>query len=419
MPLWGRPPGAKGRKGRRRWEEEQESWRDTRVEELDSDDTDTQGVGLNFEKKRFASDPLHFTGIDMSSSSRARKGYTYDSDTSDSGSGESDEGDGAMQIALRDKEEALVQSALARIRRAQEKGKSEVKLNPEELEALERRRKRMQAAATTKERNGSGSGSERERRRRSDRQLVSVPLVEPKSRKGKSKRVEDADLRPSGPAAPPGMLVAGADGVTYAPLGYYPPPTKSTRESPTRPRSATSQQLRATPPPQFQYQGQPRHYSENTRPTSSSSNGSRRPLPDEEGWMPNSRRSSGSSQSHIVDPFEYQVDPGHPPPIPQQYAHGRRIVSGPPEVAYSSVRRSPPVGAGGYPAASWSNASDPTLRRKSSNPFEADLVDSSSGNEEGSDDLGNGVQVYVDEREADRERTVPRRPVGGRKKGKR
>ena len=37
--------------------------RQSSVEELDSDDdTDTQGVGLNFDKKRFASDPLQFTG---------------------------------------------------------------------------------------------------------------------------------------------------------------------------------------------------------------------------------------------------------------------------------------------------------------------------------------------------------------------
>ena len=38
------------------------------VEELDSDDTDTQGVGLaaKYGSRRFASDPLQFTGTDLS-----------------------------------------------------------------------------------------------------------------------------------------------------------------------------------------------------------------------------------------------------------------------------------------------------------------------------------------------------------------
>jgi PRA1 family protein 1 len=415
VPSWGRPPGAKGSKRRRRWEQEQEAWQKARVEELDSDDTDTQGVGLNFEKNRVTYDPLHFAGTGLSSTSRARKGYTYDKGSSDSDSEESEDDDSnAMQIALRDKEEALVQSALARIRRAQEKGKSEVKLNPEELEALERRRKRMQASATQESR-GSGSGSGSERRRRSDRQLISVPIEEPPSRKkGKSKRPEDSEPRLSGSAAPPGLLVAGAEGVTYAPLGYYPPQSSASRNSPTRPRSATSQQL-------AYQQGQSRHYPDGTRPASSSSNGSRRPLPDEEDWVPNSRRSSLSSQSMGMDPFEYQVDSGHPPPIPQQYIQGRRIVSGSPEIVYSSLRRSPP---------SFSNTtreptSDSALRRKGSQRDDPESIASSSeddDDEDESDDLGNGVQVFVEEREATRDRArdraIARKPVGGRKKGK-
>ena len=422
MPPWGRPPGAKGSKRRKQWERERELWQEqSRVEELDSDDTDTQGVGLNFEKKRFASDSLQFTGIDLTPTSRARRSYAYDSDESEDDSEESDEDEStsALQIALRDKEEALVQSALARIRRAQEKGKREVKLNPEELEALENRRKRMQSAATSKDRKGSGSSSGSERRRRSTQDLITIPIGEPKSRKkGKSKRSEDVSPYP--PATAPGMLVQGADGVTYAPLGYYPQQAGPSRNSPTRPRSATSQQLRGTPPPQFvAYQQGPsnRNFSDSNRPTSSSSNGSRRPLPDEEGWIPaHSRRNSISSQTHSVDPFEYQISSEPPPPIPQQYmqAGGRRNVSGPPEVIYSSVRRSPPIG--GYPAAARGPASDPTLRRRSSRRNES----SSSEEEDQSDDLGNGVQVFVEERESERERdrTVTRKPAGSRKKGK-
>ena len=394
------------------------------MQELDSDDTDTQGVGLHFGEKRFSSDPLQFTGIDLASSSRSRRGYAYDSDDSEEDSEDTDENENtsALQVALRDKEEALVQSALARIRRAQEKGKQQVKLNPEEIEALERRRQRMQSAATSKARKGSGDSSGSERRRNSGRDLIAVPIgpSEPKSRKrSKSKRSEDRYSQLA--AAPPGMLVQGADGATYAPLGYYPPQAGPSRNSPTRPRSATAAQLRATPPPQFvAYPPTHRHHSEGIRPPSSSSTSSRRPLPDEEGWIPaHSRRGSFSSQTHSVDPFEYQVSSEQPPPIPQQYmqAGGRRNVSGPSEVLYSSVRRSPP-NPSGYPFAARGPASDPALRRRSSRRDE-----SSSEEEDESDDLGNGVQVFVEEpesgRERERERAVARKPVGGKKKGKR
>jgi hypothetical protein len=395
-----------------------------RVEELDSDDdTDTQGVGLNFDKKRFASDPLQFTGIDLTPRTRARRPYNYDDPEDSLEESESDieiEGTNALQIAMRDKEEALVQSALARIRRAQEKGKREVKLNQDELDALENRRKRMQAAATaTKERKGSASsgGSGSERRRRSDRHLITVPIGEPSSRKrAKSIRREEG-------ANPPGMLIEGPDGVTYAPLGYYPSQASSSRNSPTRPRSATSQQLRGALP-QFA-PGSSRHFSEGNRPVSSSSNSSRRPLPDEEEWVP-SRRSSSSSQSHGIDPFEYQVSSGAPPPIPQKYKQtveqsSRRVASGPPEVIYSTVRRSPPMSTP-YPAAVRPSDISPKRRSKQRDPYADELGDDSSSEEDESDDLGNGVQVFVDEREKDRERErerVPRKPVGGgRKKGK-
>jgi len=284
------------------------------------------------------------------------------------------------------------------------------------LDALEKRRKRMQAAATTKDRKGSGSGSGSERRRRNDRQLVALPMAEPISRKkGKSRRSRDAS--PPAGAAPPGMLISGGEGATYAPLGYYPPQAGANRNSPTRPRSATSQQLRGAPP-QYPYQqsSSSRHYPEGIRPTSSSSNGSRRPLPDEEDWQPvHSRRSSVSSGP--VDPFEYQIDSGYPPPIPQHYMQGRRNISGPPEVAYSSVRRSPPPGPA-YPSMA-RGSSDPTLRHKSSRRDEVESLSSNSEEEDESDDLGNGVQVFVEEeRPSERERAVARKPVGGRKKGK-
>ncbi|TVY41554.1 Prenylated Rab acceptor [Lachnellula occidentalis] len=406
--------GEAGSKRRKQWERETAMWQDeVRVEELDSDDTDTQGVGLDFEGKRFASDPLHFTGIDLSSSSRARRSYTYDTEESSSDSSISEvEGTDALQIALRDKEEALVQSALARIRRAQEKGKREVKLNQDELDALEKRRKRMQAAATTRHRKGSGSsGSGNEKRRRGDRDrnLVTVPIAQPSSRKGKSKRLEEIQPHPPAAANPPGTLVAGPDGLAYAPIGQYPP--QGSRNSPNRQRPVSSGHSRGEPPPQMGYPTGPsnRHYSDGIRPTSSSSSSARRPLPDEQSWLPaNSRRSSVSSQSSV-----YQTSPVQPP-MPQQYS--RHNGSGP-EIAYSSLRRSLPETK--YPAAA--RASDPALRSKKSSHRDelANSESSSDAEDDESDDLGNGVQVYVEK--AKEKVVVPRKPVSGssRRKGKR
>lgn len=439
MPPWGRPSGAKGTRKRRQWEWEQQQ---ARVEELDSDDTDTQGVGLDFgNEKRFASDSLHFTGTDLAST-RARRSYVVNESGGSSEDSEMSETEGidALQIALRDKEEALVQSALKRIRRAQEKGKKEVNLKQEELDALENRRKRMQAAATAKARKDSASsgGSGSEKKRRSARNIT-IPLAppEPESRSQSSSRPSSRRSKGSNgrsrnnEALGPAFMLAGADGLVYAPV----PASSSKQPSPnrnstSRPRASTnSQPTRGAPAPYFAYPlqpGNPRHYSDG-RPASSASNKSR-PMPDDENWIPNSRRSSGSAP-YIVDPFEYQVSSDTPPPIPPQYMHqhqhqphpqpGRRAVSGPQEVAYSSVRRSLPAGSYRVPI-------DPNLYRRRSDRDEL-AEEYYSSSEEDSDD-GNGVQVYVDDREEQRkeekekERAVTRKPVGGgsgRKKSKR
>ncbi|KAL2072847.1 hypothetical protein VTL71DRAFT_12190 [Oculimacula yallundae] len=418
----------------------------------------------------------------MASSSRARRSYAFGDSDDSSEDSEASEMDGtdALQIALRDKEEALVQSALARIRRAQEKGKREVKLNKDELEALENRRKRMQAAATTKARKGSGSsgGSDRERRR-SER--ISIPigaatesLSRPSSRPSSRKDKGRSSPHPGAAANPPGMLVAGPDGLAYAPLGSYPSnaiqntqqqATPIGRNSPSRPRSATTQHLRGAPPPIPYFTHQPsssnRHFSEGMRPASSSSNSSRRPLPDEADWHPtSSRRSSiasshSNSQGYMVDPFDYQISSDTPPPIPSQYvpsqlssqAHSqqqaqsqtnRRNVSNPNDITYSSIRRTPP----GYPPQAQAqrqsitySTSNTSLRQglrprasRSRGPgaFDSDYEEEEDEEDEDeSDDLGNGVQVFVDERESargkdrEREKAVPKKPATiGRKKGK-
>ncbi|KAK6615598.1 prenylated rab acceptor 1 [Botrytis cinerea] len=252
MPRWGRPPGAKGSRRRRQWEQDQGHWQQSRVEELDSEgDTDTQGVGLHLGEKRFASDPLHFTGIDISSNTRPRRGYSYDEAerSSESDSEDSDYHDGGdKQLALRgDSEEAIVQGALARIRRAQEKGRQDVKLTQEELDALERRRIRMQAAAAAKAAKKGSSGSGAEKKRRSDRKTVDIaslmdpkPASDPKKRKSKRKSGSSSHSA----AAGPGILVDGPDGPSYTPIGGYHPSDRGTSRSRSSARHGHSPQVR-------------------------------------------------------------------------------------------------------------------------------------------------------------------------------
>jgi len=300
-----------------------------------------------------------------------------------------------------------------------------VKLNRDELDALQKHRKRMQAAATTKDKQGSGSGSGNERRRRKERQMVTIPIIptEPKSRKrGKAKR----DVTPPG-VVPPGLLIPGPDGVAYAPFGHYPPQAITKRSSPTRPRSSASQQFRGAPPPQYtayQQGSSSRHFSDGTRPPSSSSTSSRRPLPDENDWIPTNPR-RGSVASQVVDPFEYQTSSDHAPSMPGQFSQDWRHVPGPQDISYSSIRRSIPVPAAGYPSNHQTVSrgySDPVLRRRTNQPnYNDEYIPSSSeddGDEDESDDLGNGVQVFVEEPEREKERSISRKPVGGRKRGK-
>jgi len=195
------------------------------------DDTDTQGVGLASTAggHRFSSDPLRFTGIDLGDRDgvRPRRNYTHGSEEDDDESDEtsdndsaqgSDDGDDQGQLALREKEDEALQSAMARIRRAQAKGKKDVKLSQDELKALERQRQRMQ---------DDGRKKQKEKR-------FAVPLshVEPTSRK----RVDAAPGN-----SPPQPQASDFDEAQqhrgYPPMGYFPPPSSAQR--PPRPRSGT------------------------------------------------------------------------------------------------------------------------------------------------------------------------------------
>ncbi|KFX99419.1 hypothetical protein V490_01803 [Pseudogymnoascus sp. VKM F-3557] len=287
MPPWGRPPGAKGSKTRRRWERDQARYRESvRVEELDSDDSsDARGVA-------------HYSAIDIAP--KSRKGYAYESDSSSSSASSTDSDSSgnvsAAQIALRDKEEALVQSALARIRRAQEKGKKEVKLREDELAALENRRKRLAAETAAKakpkssssKRDKNNGGSERRKKKNSGPPMVTIPIVQPPEPASSSRPHSRRHSRAMHPADPALMETYAAE--------YRPPSAHQHHASPGRPRSSSSlarpgSQHYAYPPPPMMTS---RHASDGGRPGSSASMAGmqmpmtvmRAMLPHEEGWEP-------------------------------------------------------------------------------------------------------------------------------------
>ena len=386
MPHWGRPSGARQGRRRKDWDtytRQKENWR---FEDIDSDTDNSDGVGL---EGPFVSDELNFTGADVGDRGRHRRAIAHNYN-SDSSANDLDEEPEAMTLlALRDKEDLLVQKALERIRRAQMLGKSNVKLSQSELDALERKQQRDRT-----HRKPPRSDSQLAGRRRSSGTRVPVPK-EQKSRK-RIKAVASAhdEGRSSSPVSPSGILVPGHDGPSNIPLGYYPSPTRphGRRSGEASPRFTSQQQ---SSPPLAQHlksRGQQNRQSPGTthsQPTPVSGTPSLpRSLPDDPAWIPRPR-SASSNLPYPLDPYQYQqYSPPHPQG-PGQYAANRRIVSGPPDVHYPDVqymgtRR---IVTLAQPSAASSEPSllgrDPSARRLNERTY----------SEEDSDSDNNGVQV--------------------------
>ena len=296
-----------------------------------------------------------------------------------------------MQIALRDKEELLVQKALDRIRRAQMLGRTNVKLTQPEIDALEcNRRKDVVKSApqepqreNTDRRRSSGQSRDASREQRSGKRKSkgSFPVYQ-----------HGESLPGSRRATPPGTLVSGSASVpVYSPLGYYPPTTTSPGSSShSGSRSANSHSLTQSSPPlprphKQRYSSGPDPAQPTPAPRSPPSS---RRLPDDPNWIPRPR-SSSSVSSQPYSPDHYLA---YSPPLPQimhQYSHGRRVVSSPqPEAEYPRIRGEPPV-----------RSADPSsLRREHSYQSTPERRESNEDSDEDSasdDDEGDGVQVDV------------------------
>ena len=354
------------------------------METDDDDDTDTQGVGLTSRRQaRFVSDSLQFTGTDLGDrSGNVRRRYRYEDseededETSVSGSEDDEDEDEdeddeayrrANQLAIRDREEALIQSALKRISRAQAKGRVDVKLNKEELAALERQRRRMQEEEERR-RNSAGSSSDRKKKQKEQRVAIPLSQLEPVSRKKRSAHPPRQDSLPSHLAAAAGPR-SNSPAQVYPPMGYFPPPSTAHSRG-TRSRAGTrGAHEDYSPPVSFDYAARPssghRHASESSaRPHS-------RGLPHEENWVPH---------GNAVDPFQYQTAgprvqyPGAPSALSKRHSGGSDIV-------YAMHRQQQP-------------GSSSRSRHGSRRQSRSRLDDSETSEEQtSSDELGNGAQI--------------------------
>lgn len=371
---------------------------DSRVQEVGSDDdSDGHGVGLSARRQtRFVSDSLQFTGTDLGdrSGGLVRRGHRYqdsedDDETEDSEESVSEDQDdteegsysGGSSQSQSAREEALVQSALKRISRAQAQGRADVKLNKEELAALERRRKRMEEEAARAEREraakaSGGSGSDRKKRKE---QRVAIPLsqFEPISNKKRSAHPKRKDSLPLSRR----QSVGGdsPDGQVYPPMGYFPPPSQSrSRSSSHMPRPNTrSRENNGSSPPVAFHQHSSHHAPSHRHASDSMTRPHSRGLPHEE-WMQN---------PSAVDPFQYQTDGprlAYPTNVPVSSSKSRS------EVSYKQPR--------GHGTSSRHGSARPSLSR---------VADSETSEEDtASDELGNGAQIREPARGRNREIVV-------------
>ena len=269
------------------------SWRgDSRVRELDTEneDTDIQGDGIVSRRgSRFLSDPLAFTGTDLSDGLGAlrRRLSREDSYGREEGSSTDEDDVDEDDLAVLDpqeREDILVQSAMARIQRAQAKGRSDVNLSKAELDALARRRRRNEEEAERRER----------RKRREQRIAIPLAQLESVSRTKRSGLSSGRSSRQSSVVDLPQLR--GAE--VLPPMGHFPPAGASSR---TRQRSGTSSSQR---PPSYIYDESAPPYDYVPRPSTASS----RHCSDSLSSRPHSSSlTRGDVDPDSLNPFQFQT----------------------------------------------------------------------------------------------------------------
>ncbi|KAJ5948442.1 hypothetical protein N7454_001749 [Penicillium verhagenii] len=336
MPRWGRPPGARmGRHngGRAQWEE------DTRVKEIITEDDDVFGREL-VRNGRYPWQQEYGGRV-----SRRRLEYEDLTDETESvvDGGDYDlyeHGDStvayAVQLAMRDKEDQLVDTALERIRRAQMLGKKNVRLSKRELAALERKRQQTDNISA------GASGTRKQRSRQG-----SVSNSRPSSRRNG----HTVPPEPPAGAYPPFAPDAGWN----RNAGPHGRPTSSS--STNRPRTPTMQSLRpqqSNSPLRPPYSPFAERIPPNNRPQSMHQPSLyARPLPDDPQWappyynpMPMNPYASEQPPFQPQLPTDLRVGPqnrmSYPTGMPPVQAQRRQSVDERPSTATSQPPTSPP-----------------------------------------------------------------------------
>lgn len=155
-----------------------------------------------------------------------------------------------------------------------------------------------------------------------------------------SRKNSDPQAYQSGMPPREGMIT-GPNGVMYAPVGYFAPPSPDFARAQAGDSSSSSKQSRREPTPPEMQPLPLRYY----RPESSGSN---RSLPPEDmEWYPPPSRTRSASNAPQWAAYDYDMAP------PMPAAHGRRHASGPPaapggppypnDVRFAALRRAPPA----------------------------------------------------------------------------
>ncbi|THY65992.1 hypothetical protein D6C91_00748 [Aureobasidium pullulans] len=317
-------------------------------------------------------DELLFTGYDLGSA-RGERGRD---DTGYEGRPQRYEDDHYRSNALTrpSREDALVQSAKEKLRKARVKGKTNVSLSVEEMAALERSSTQLRDSSepstpsknkTRGSRSSSTTSLTSTRPRRTSVGLFgSTSPSQSRSRTPKTTRKSSNEQQPvarTSGSTPPAFMIRGPDGVPmYAPSDYYPSLVSSRRPSSNSNRQIT--------PPYEAYSA--RGYGPELRAQPSPSS---RAAYDENAWASSSRPPAGASYPDLFG--------GTLPPGGQSYQ--THVPAS--DVSYAKLRRGPQ----GSPLSNVEAAADRWEREG-----EIGARPPSSGSS--SDDSGQGVRIEVE-----------------------
>jgi hypothetical protein len=260
------------------------------------------------------------------------------------------------------REDALVQSAREKLRRARVKGKTNVSLSVEEMAALER--------SSTQSRDTSEPGTPSKNKARGSRSSSTTSLTStrprrtstglfgstspshsrsrtPKNTRKTSNEQQPASRVPSQPA----FMIRGPDGVSmYAPTEYYPSPASTRRPSSNGNRTVT--------PPYEAYSA--RGFGPELRAPSSGSSRVPYDPDDEAAWHSSGRPAPGSGYPDISHGERSYSNPI--PPSDVSYAKLRRAPQGSPlsnvQAAVDRREREMEKASGARPASSGSSSDD-------------------------------------------------------------